>query len=153
MELQFVEQEFDGILLWVPLVCGRPWKDFSGKNIDDYPPFCGAGSGIGDLIVPETMYFLRMSVACEIHDISWQLAPPTETARKVSNERFLVNMLRVIEARSDWITRFFRNDRAMFYYNMVDTEKNYLFWKLKVEQGYWIPEDKMQLVEKNGILS
>lgn len=132
--IKFVEQEFDGVKLLVPLLFTFPWNDFSGKTIADYPSFCGAGEGLGDVIIPETIWGLSVSVACEIHDISWEVAEATEADRRAADEAFLINMLSIIKARSNWFMRILRNQRAMVYYNAVDSEKNHVFWNIKRAQ-------------------
>lgn len=138
--MRFVDATFDSLVLRVPVMPnGKPWDEWAGPDIRDYPTRCGAGEGIGDKIVPDTIYFLPISVACDIHDICWQIAPATEYARKESDYVFLYNMLTIIEAESNWFMRALRNQRAMVYYNAVDCELNNIFWKLKREQGHQVP--------------
>lgn len=133
--IRFVETEFNSVLLYVPVVNGKPWADWAGNTIQDYPSYCGAGEGIGNLIIPDRIWFLPVSVACHIHDVSWELAEPTEQDRKSADTVFLANMLRVIEAESNWFMRILRNQRAMTYYNAVDCKKNNVFWNLKRAQA------------------
>lgn len=131
--LQYAEVIFDGVPLRVPIINGKTWDDWAAETVDTYPRFCGAGEGIGEKAVPDTNYRLRISVVCHIHDVCWQLAPPTEQARQDADEVFLINHLELIRARSQWWLRMARNYRALTYYNMVDCEKNWVFWKIKAE--------------------
>ena len=133
--LQYTQVPFDGIYLRVPIINGVPFNDWSANTIDDYPSYCGAGSGIGDLIIPETLLRLRISPACHIHDISWELAGPTEEELLEANRTFLTNILAIVEPRSNWFIEFPRQQLAMVYYSTVNSKKNDIFWDIKREQG------------------
>jgi hypothetical protein len=106
----------------------------------DFPKCCGAGDGIGKLIVPDSIYGLKVSAACFIHDDDWENAEPTWDAFHSANSRFLTNLLAIINTKSySWFFRIPRRYRAMTYYSAVD-EASFIFWRLKKkqkEQGMW----------------
>ena len=63
------------------------------RTIAEFHPCCGAGKGFGEWIVPETIWGLRISPCCYIHDKSWELAEPTWADFHQTNAMFLTNML------------------------------------------------------------
>lgn len=82
------------------------------------PDCCGAGSGLGEKLVPEKILGLRISAACHIHDFSWSVA--TENDFDLTNTLFLVNLIRIIRVKSkNKLVRILRNYRAVTYYNAV----------------------------------
>jgi lysozyme len=126
---------FSGVPLVIPVIFGTP-MEFAKPSFCDYPSKCGAGVGIGDIIVPETMYGLSVSPACDIHDAMWDIAEPSWIEFHQSNSIFLSNILSIIHHRSSSITlEHLRNYRAVTYYNTVNTIGSKIFWKLKKEQG------------------
>ena len=127
--------KFDGVPLMVPIINGKPFDDWAADTCKDYPSFCGAGSGIGDWIVPDRIWLLKVSVACHIHDLCWELAEPTSKDLVEANRVFLSNLMAIIKAKSNWFTRILRNQRAMIYYTAVDSKKNHVFWSLKIQQA------------------
>jgi len=120
----------DQVLLVVPklAVDDRRYDPF--VRLSDFPDSCGAGRGIGQIIVPETMFGLRVSAACYTHDLSWEYAEKTWADFHQTNSMFLRNMLSIIEAKSrSTVLRVLRNYRAMTYYNSVDTAGAVHFFK------------------------
>lgn len=68
-------------------------------------------------LVPETIYGLNISEACNIHDWMYYKAE-TEVDRLEADLIFLTNMLRKIQSGSWWL-RFLRRRRALTYYSAV----------------------------------
>ena len=98
------------------------------------PAACGAGNGIGQAAVPETLWGLRITPACFIHDQSWLVADPTWADFHQANSMFLHNILAIIRARSRSIfLEHLRNYRAVTFYNAVDTVGALVFRELKGE--------------------
>lgn len=76
---------------------------------------CGT-KGLGGWVVPNTLWGLDISLACDIHD--WDYA--FGTAREAADNYFLTNMLRIIEAQnSGWVLNLLRRHRALTYYAVV----------------------------------
>lgn len=122
---------FDGVPLIVPIISGIQ-MEFLKLSFEGYPSRCGAGQGLGDLIVPEKIWGLSITPSCHIHDTMWDIAEPTWADFHSSNSIFLHNILSIIQYRSSSsILEHFRNYRAMSYYNAVDTVGANIFWKLK----------------------
>lgn len=71
-----------------------------------WPSFCGAGCGIGDLIVPDTLFFghLHLAPACYMHDVEWILCDPTIKAFHAANDRLRRNLKALADAQlcSPW---------------------------------------------------
>lgn len=125
---------FGGVPLVVPDFGGAQ-IEFPYDTFEGFGSYCGAGKGVGDLVVPEKILFLSISVACFIHDISWDAAGPTWSDFHQTNSMFLHNILSIIKHRShSTILEHLRNYRAVTYYNAVDTVGARVFWNIKEEQ-------------------
>lgn len=109
---------------------------FPSMYLNDYGSYCGAGKGFGDIIVPETVWGLTISIACYTHDWMWDNCLPTWEAFHFSNSVFLRNILACIRgmSRSGFLKRL-RNYRAVTYYNAVDKFGKKIFWNIKEEQS------------------
>lgn len=94
---------------------------------------CGT-SGWKGALVPETMWGLSVTPACDIHD--WMYACGRTLADKDEADRvFLNNMLRIIEdAGSWWWVSALRRTRARDYYDAVHCFGGPAFWDGKNER-------------------
>lgn len=94
---------------------------------------CGTGGWKG-AIVPETLWFLDISEACNIHD--WMYIAGSTIADKDEADRvFLNNMLRLIEgAGGPWLLQRLRRNRAWIYYEAVHKFGGPAFWAAKNPQ-------------------
>jgi len=130
---------FDGCELVVPIINGQPLH-FPHKDFGCFDTYCGAGSGIGDLIVPDVIYEVPVSVACYIHDMMWRYCAPTVEDFNQSNLTFFENIVRIITyfvpiAKNDKY-RVSRYQRAATYYAAVQTGIGpYIFSRMKHEQA------------------
>jgi len=99
---------------------------------------CGPGGWKVD-IVPDTIWGLDISAACNIHD--WMYAAGTTIADKDEADRVLLNnMLRLIEAAGGWrILRALRRHRARIYYEAVRHFGGPAFWAGKNRDTELIP--------------
>jgi len=96
------------------------WK-FKEQHPEDFKSFgCGPG-GVGDRLVPDTMYCLNVSDACRIHDWYYRFWPGGEESdRKMADNILLNNLLRIVRAKSRFkVTRWLRERRCHTYYRMV----------------------------------
>lgn len=93
---------------------------------------CGAGGWLR-LLVPDTMYGLDISEACNIHD--WMYVTGLEIEDKQSGDRvFLNNLIRIIDANTRWgCLRWLRYRRARKYYEAVEHFGGPAFWHGKNE--------------------
>lgn len=122
------ETIFDGIPIVVPVINGE-LLNIPYRGYQDIPGCCGAGRGIGNVIVPERILFLRVSLACLIHDKMWEIADYTWADFHLSNSIFLHNLLSIIKHKSNnTVIEHLRNYRAVTYYNAVDTIGVKIFW-------------------------
>ncbi len=107
-----------------------------GSFVKLFPACCGAGDGIGNLIVPETIWGVPISPACFVHDKMWGKAAPTWEAFHHSNSVFLTNIIAHIQKQSSSkFLEHIRMYRAVTYYNAVNTLGASVFWGLKLKQG------------------
>ena len=119
----------EGVTLIVPESYHAPYT-----SLNAFPNCCGAGDGFGEMMIPETMYGLRISAGCHIHDESWRLAEATWADFHQTNSMFLHNNLAIIriKSRNSFIRRL-RNHRAVTYYDFVDITGAKVFKGLKGE--------------------
>lgn len=104
-------------------------------RLADFPTFCGAGAGIGDMLVPESAWGLKLSSVCFIHDLSWAVAAATWAEFHQANTMMLYNTLRLIMVKSKTPLKQLRSYRAVTYFNAVDTFGADCFWSDKEELG------------------
>jgi len=115
---------YDVLRLYYPPTFPKSVEFFHGK--------CGAGSGLGEKLVPETIWFLNITPACKIHDHMYAIADPTDEAKKEADRTFRNNMIRIVHYHTDSviITRL-RLNRANVYYRIVKDFGGPAFWNNK----------------------
>lgn len=105
----------------------RYW-DLSEKTRQLLSNGCGTDGWKGKL-VPESMYGLNISAACDIHDYMY-LIGETQVDKEEADRVFLNNLLRIIENRGGWLA-WFRRRRALKYYEAVEQFGGPAFWNEK----------------------
>lgn len=109
------------------------WPDI---KLSDFGDYCGAGDGLGAKIVPDTLWGLKVSPACYIHDVSWEVAEPNWHDFHQTNAMFMYNLSSIIMNRSrHWLLKYLRLYRCVTYYTAVDSIGAKIFWNVKREQG------------------
>jgi hypothetical protein len=91
---------------------------------------CGT-KGLCGYLIPDTIWGLNITVACDIHDFMYSTGKTAED-KVVADRVFLYNMQRLIEAgwQWNWLKRR-RSNRAEIYYDFVDRRGGPAFWKGK----------------------
>lgn len=98
---------------------------------------CGTGGWKGAL-VPETIYGLDVTAACNIHDWMY-VAGETIADKEEADRTFLNNLLRMVDASGGpWLLRRLRRRRARIYYEAVKIFGGPAFWHNKNPQGTMI---------------
>lgn len=135
--METVIVQFDNVPMIVPLVGEKKEPlDFPYNDFDVFPSYCGAGQGLGDIIVPEKIFGLKISPACFVHDVMFEISEATWEDFHTSNSVFIHNLLAIVKHRSkNWILEHIRNYRVVTYYNAVDTIGAICFWDTKHAQG------------------
>ena len=106
--------ELDGYTLAAPESFWACPNDIRSEVING----CGP-SGMGDIVVPDTAYFLSLKPACKIHDWMFTIFND-EPGFKLSNQLFLDNMNRINHARTkNKILRWLRSRRIRKYFRAV----------------------------------
>jgi len=100
-----------------------------------FPDCCGAGSGIGEKIIPETIFGIRVSKACHIHDDCFDNGEATWADFHQSNYMFLRNIIAIIVEESHPVFTWFRLVRAASFFYAVDTVGAKVYARLKRRQG------------------
>lgn len=81
---------------------------------------CGPGKGIGDKLVPDSIFGLSVTKACEIHDFMYAFGEKTKEYKEAADRVFLSNMMTLIDLGTEWgIVKWFRKRRAFKYYEAV----------------------------------
>jgi len=88
---------------------------------------CGSRDGID---VPDTIYFMSISRACNIHDFMYQVGE-THEDKKEADETFLKNMNTIIDKTSSFFLKRPRRIRAYEYYLAVKYFGDSAFWNGK----------------------
>jgi len=132
--------DFKGVKLTAPALYIPPE--------DDNFHCCGPGYGIKELIIPETILGVRITIACHIHDYSWEISPADRRFYRMYNKIFYHNMKSIIAKKSNnCIMRKIRTFLARKYYRLVSSRiGEYEFWEIKKRQGL-IDENPLAIQE------
>jgi hypothetical protein len=112
--------------LFVPFDCQK----FIEEHPDEFKTYgCGPG-GIGDYLVPDTVWGLSIRQACRIHDWAYRHAnDASEEARKQHDKILSYNSMRIVIARTTNHTLFvLRRRRVKTYYQMVRAFGGRAYW-------------------------
>ena len=104
--------------------------DFQRAYPDEFASYgCGPG-GIGDLLVPDTVYGLSIKPACQVHDWDNRHAKQaSKKHRKSCDKRFKKNMFIIVDYNtSGWLLRRLRFTRCRTYYHMVRLFGGPAYW-------------------------
>ena len=111
------------------LVAPEGYDRLTPENKADLLNGCGP-KGYLDF-VPDTIYGLRITPACDIHDFSWYVCDATDEDFKLANRVFYQNICRIIDTKTKWkLVKRLRYVRAYNYYRAVDTVGAMLFWNM-----------------------
>jgi len=105
--------------------------EFKEEHPEEFESYgCGPG-GIGDLLVPDTVYGLSIRDACRIHDWGYRHCPDaTEEDRKYNDRVFRNNALRIVQGNTkSAILRWLRFRRVQTYYRMVRIFGGPAYWE------------------------
>ena len=117
----------------------RSYKELTTDAKTYYCNGCGR-AGLENVFVPDSLWLLDVSEACNIHDYEYSLQKNKSTQRKYEIDlRFLGNMFYIIKSRTkfkkhskfrNWLIKRRRN-AAIFYYDMVVLYGADAFWRGK----------------------
>jgi hypothetical protein len=107
------------------------WK-LSGE---DKKLICNGCGPQGHLdFIPDSIYFLNISEACNIHDYCYEISRSNIKDKEWSDRIFLNNLLRLIEVKTKWRwLKWLRRKRAYNYYLAVKHFGSVAFWVDKNE--------------------
>ena len=97
---------------------------FKKKYPEDFDNFgCGPG-GVGDYVVPDTVYGLAIKEACQIHDWDYRHSPGASSKHRKRRDKVMFNNALTIVAANlntfvDRVVKRLRYRRVRFYYKMV----------------------------------
>lgn len=120
----------DGVSLSAP----AEYWEMSSDFIDEITGGCGPG-GLGDYMVPDTVWFLSIFFPCRIHDFGYW-AGETEEDKRIEDNRFLNNMIRTVKTKTEWhLLKKLRLLRCKRYYQAVHWFGGPAFWNDKEIPG------------------
>ncbi len=89
-----------------------------GNDLSGVINGCGPG-GLGDFLIPDTIYGLSVKPACKIHDWMYTIYND-EAGFKLANQVFLDNMIRINNKSTKWwLLKLIRMRRILKYYRVV----------------------------------
>lgn len=101
---------------------------------------CGPGTGWKESLIPDTIWGLSITGACNVHDFMYY-AGENLTDKDEADRVFLNNILRTIDANTEWgFMKWLRRRRAYKYYEAVSHFGGPAFWKGKnmpESEGEW----------------
>jgi len=95
--------------------------EFQKKFPDEFKSYgCGPG-WFGDLLVPDTVYFLSIKDACRIHDWGVRHSVEASEEHRARNDRILLNnSIRIVDTGTYfYFLKMLRYRRCRTYYNLV----------------------------------
>ena len=100
-----------------------------GLPLESWPTFCGAGSGLGDRIVPDCINSVRIACCCFIHDIDWCMSDNSFTDFMQANLRLYLNLRNVVIAndKPGWFRKMAAERKCFVYFFCVCTFGHKLF--------------------------
>ena len=123
--------------LYAPAEC---WI-FKGKYPDEFASYgCGPG-GIGDFLVPDTVYGLSIRDACRVHDFGYRHSLGNSEEDRAMHDRILKNnSLRIVDDHADWKwVKWLRYQRV---------EKYYLAVRAFGSRAYWSERNKPEEIQE-----
>ena len=87
---------------------------------------CSAAEAKFDF-VPDTIYGLCICPVCHLHDYEYHTGK-TDDDKDRADDRFLINGINLIEAKSNWFMRILRRRRMLKYYEAVTAFGDDAFW-------------------------
>jgi len=72
---------------------------------------CGPGK-FGDYFVPDTVYGMSIKAACAVHDLEYSIGKDKVKA----DDRFLVNMRKIVDRSRFYLLKLLRQRRVLKYY-------------------------------------
>lgn len=91
----------EGVPLFMPAFVD---EHFPTLPMEEFPHFCGAGTGLAEKLIPDHILWLYVSIACWIHDCMFCLSSPTKENWFVANGLLVLNMFMLIIVKgSKWM--------------------------------------------------
>ena len=135
------EVRFDGDLqLVIPDDDRFTWP---AGSVLEFPFCCGPEKWNTKFYIFDKLFGVRISPACFVHDVMWEICDATWGDFHYSNSVFLHNVLNIVNMRSEvGFLRFLRRHKAFAYYDAIDIGGAKHFWEYKASQGFDISEQK-----------
>ena len=106
------------------------WNFVSDNQLTFESYGCGPG-GFGDILVPDTVWFLSIKNSCRIHDWYYRHSEGASEALRISADRIMKNnAIRIVRHHTvnATLTRW-RLSRVKFYYDMIHNFGAGAYWE------------------------
>jgi len=113
---------------WGGLIAPESYWWSTSDQVDSVCNGCGP-AGWKNAIVPDAMWGLDISQACQIHDWMYEFGS-TQMDKDIADDLFLTNLIAIIDDHGGWL-KWPRSYRAMTYYRAVADAGNSSFWRNK----------------------
>ncbi len=111
----YIKNSYKGINLYAP----SDFWEMSNEEISKISNGCGAAGAAIDY-VPDTIYGLNISPACDIHDYGYYRGG-TINDKYIDDLFLLINTMEIIKEKTNWkLLKILRLNRALKYFYMVD---------------------------------
>ena len=112
------------------LIAPEGYSNLTPKNKAEICNGCGPKGKLD--FIPDRIWGLKITEACDIHDFSWFICEMTHENFKMTNRIFYQNILRLIDRETNNRTlKWLRRRRAYKYYKAVDTIGSMIFWNME----------------------
>lgn len=97
---------------------------------------CGPGKGFVEKLIPEKLWGLSVTKACEIHDFMYEFGEKTKEYKRAADNVFLSNMLTLVDRNTKWgWLKWLRKRAAFGYYQKVCSFGDPWFFKENGNSG------------------
>ena len=104
--------------------------EFKWQHPEEFASYgCGPG-GIGDFLVPDTVYGLSIRDACRVHDWGYRHCKNASEDDRARHDRILKNnSQRIVDFHTkNWLLKKLRYRRVLTYYYMVKNFGSTAYW-------------------------
>jgi len=118
----------------MPVYADRECWEFKKQFPREWESYgCGPGDGIGDKLIPDTVWLLSIRDACKIHDWGYRhCVYSSSTDRERHDKIFLNNMLSIVDENTRWRwLRKLRYRRCKSYFLAVRAFGARSYWEAR----------------------
>jgi hypothetical protein len=116
---------YDGILLHIPIEFITATEEQRNAVVN------GCGNDKWKSFVPDSLFGIKIKLACDIHDWMYFFSDVKETEREKADRIFHENLRRIVKAKGKWYNRHLAYLLVEVYYIAVKRLGSEAFWENK----------------------